>query len=295
MDKDIKEGIILKLTGGNYYLEIDNKVIKARSRGLFRHQNIKPVVGDHVLVKLQNYDEGYIIEVKERKNYLVRPPVANIDQALIVMSYKEPDYSYLLLDKLLAIIEHSKIKPIIIVSKIDLAKDKDEVIKAFEIYTKANYDVVLTSIETKENLQLIKGLFKDKISVLIGQSGAGKSSLLNMIDPILDIETNEISKALNRGKHTTRHNEIYQTKYGMILDSPGFSSLELDLLSVEDLAVAYHDFAQASNYCKFRNCLHENEPGCQVKKLVAEKEIGSSRYKNYLTFLNEIKERKVRY
>ncbi len=295
MNKEIKEGIILKLTGGNYYLEIDGKRIKARSRGLFRHQNIKPVVGDCVLVELQNYDEGYIIEVKERKNFLVRPPVANIDQALIVMSYKEPDYSYVLLDKLLAIIEHSRIKPIIIVSKTDLAKSKEEVNQAFEIYTKAGYKVISTNIESKENLELIKAIFKDKISVLIGQSGAGKSSLLNMIDPILNIETNEISKVLNRGKHTTRHNEIYQTKYGMILDSPGFSSLELDIMNAEDLAVAYHDFAKASKYCKFRNCLHENEPQCQVKKLVESEEIGLSRYQNYLSFLNEIKERKVRY
>lgn len=295
MEKDLREGIILKLTGGNYYLEIDNKRIKARSRGLFRHQNIKPVVGDHVLVDLQNYDEGYILEVKERKNSLVRPPVANIDQALIVMSFKEPDYSYVLLDKLLAIIEFSKIRPIIIVTKADLANNPNEVDQAFEIYTQAEYDVIKTSIETKENIEQVKALFKDKVSVLVGQSGAGKSSLLNMIVPDLNIETNEISKALNRGKHTTRHNEIYLTEFGMILDSPGFSSLELDIMNVEDLAIAYHDFEKASHHCKFRNCLHEKEPNCEVKRLVETKEIGLTRYENYLQFLQEIKDRKVRY
>lgn len=295
MSKIIKEGIILKLTGGNYYVEINDKVIKTRSRGLFRHQNIKPVVGDNVLVELLNYDEGYILEVKERKNILTRPPVANIDQALIVMSFKEPDYSYVLLDKLLAIIEFLNIKPIIIVSKTDLATHKEDVSNAFESYVKSGYSLIQTNNVNNENLDEIKSLFKDKISVLIGQSGAGKSSLLNMICPELNIETNKISMALNRGKHTTRHNEIYVTEYGMILDSPGFSSLDLDIMNMEDLAKSYHDFRQASKKCKFRNCYHENEPECYVKQLVEENKIGLSRYENYLSFLDEIKQRKVRY
>lgn len=295
MKSNIKEGIILKLTGGNYYLNIDDKTIKARGRGLFRHQNIKPVVGDHVLVELLDYDEGYILEVKDRKNLLSRPPVANIDQALIVMSFKEPDYSYLLLDKLLAIVEFLDIEPIIIISKTDLSNNKEEVDKAFKSYLESGYQVIQTNMSSLENIDKIKSLFKNKVSVLIGQSGAGKSSILNMICPELNVETNQISKALNRGKHTTRHNEIYVTTYGMILDSPGFSSIDLDIMSIDDLSKSYQDFRKASKLCKFRNCYHVNEPGCHVKKLVSENKIGLTRYENYLIFLDEIKNRKVRY
>lgn len=290
-----KEGIIVKLTGGNYYVLVGDKVLKCRARGKFRHLNIKPVVGDHVIVEELEHDTGYILDVKERKNHLIRPAIANIDQAFIVTSYKEPSFSTNLIDKFLAIIEFYEIKPIIIVTKIDLASNLEEVETAFKDYLDSDYQVIFTSAETKFNIEQVQDIMKESISVLVGQSGAGKSSLLNEIDPQFNIETNAISKALGRGKHTTRHVEIFATKYGWIADSPGFSSLDLDMLNAIDLAHSYHDFKDASLYCKFNNCLHHNEPGCEVKHRVEEKIIPQQRYHNYLLFLSEIQDRKEKY
>lgn len=290
-----KEGQILKLIGGNYYTKVDNIILKCKARGLFRHQDIKPVVGDFVMVEILDHNEGYIKEVLERKNFLVRPAIANIDQALIITSYLQPAYSFNLIDKFLAIIEFLNIKPIIIVTKSDLANSYQEVETAFKDYYDSGYEVLITSIYKEDELKQLKAILKDKLSVLVGQSGAGKSSLLNKLDDQFQIETQEISKALNRGKHTTRHVEIFETAYGLIADSPGFSSLNLDLLSSYDLATSYHDFREASQFCKFNNCLHNHEPGCYVKALVEEGKIPRSRYENYLIFLKEINERKVRY
>jgi len=289
-----KEGIILKLTGGNYYIEVDGHLLKCRARGKFRIQDIKPVVGDHVMVEVLDYQEGYILEVLERKNQLIRPAIANIDQALIITSYKEPDYSTNLIDKFLAIIEFFDIDPVIVVTKTDLG-ELEQAKKDFSDYETSGYKVIYTSIENNLGIQEVRDILEDKISVLVGQSGAGKSSLLNCIDPTYNIKTNEISKALGRGKHTTRHVEIFKTDFGWLADSPGFSSLDLDMLSALDLAHSYHDFYQASQYCKFNNCLHENEPSCQVKLEVENNTIPKARYENYLSFLQEIKDRKVRY
>lgn len=294
-DTKYQDGIILKLTGGNYYVKTSDTLLKCRARGLFRHQDIKPVVGDYVKVEVLDHEEGYIVEIYERKNELMRPPIANIDQALIIMSYLEPKLSYNLIDKFLAIIEFHNIKPIIIITKDDLAASQQDVVDSVRDYLKSGYVVLITSINDAASIEQVKKLFKDKVSVLVGQSGAGKSSLLNAIDVELNLETNKISKALNRGKHTTRHVEIFETPYGMITDSPGFSSLSLDDLSPLDLARSYHDFQAAAPYCQFNNCLHENEPNCRVKDLVAKHEIPQKRYDNYLAFLQEIKERKVRY
>lgn len=292
---EYQDGLILKLTGGNYYVKVNDELLKCRARGLFRHQEIKPVVGDHVKVEVLAHNEGYIVEIYERNNELIRPAIANIDQALIIMSYLEPQLSYNLIDKFLAIIEFHNIKPVIIITKADLASSPDEVINSVQDYIDSGYEVLITSTKDQASVDKVKAIFKDKISVFVGQSGAGKSSLLNAIDINLNIDTNEISKALNRGKHTTRHVEIFETKYGMIADSPGFSSLSLDDLEPIDLAHSYHDFKEASPYCQFSNCLHENEPNCRVKELVVQHSIPKKRYENYLLFLKEIKERKVRY
>ncbi|WP_423362884.1 ribosome small subunit-dependent GTPase A [Mycoplasma sp. P36-A1] len=290
-----KNGIILKLTGGNYYVQVKDKILKCRARGKFRHQNIKPVVGDNVIIEILDHDQGYILEVLERKNILIRPAIANIDQALIVTSYKEPNFSTNLVDKFLAIIENYQIKPIIVVTKTDLAKSLESAKDDFKDYLNSGYEVYFTSIKDTKNLKELTDKMNNSISVLVGQSGAGKSSLLNSMDQQFNIKTNEISKALGRGKHTTRHVEIFQTKVGWIADSPGFSSLDLEMLTAIELAHSYHDFKEASQYCKFNNCLHENEPGCEVKERVKQNIIPQERYNNYLYFLNEIKNRKEKY
>lgn len=290
-----RKGKILKLTGGNYYTKVDGIILKAKARGLFRHQDIKPVVGDNVMVEVLAHNEGYIIDVLERKNSLIRPAIANIDQAIIITSYKEPNYSFNLINKFLAIIESLNIKPIIVVTKADLATDYKQVKTAFDDYYTSGYEVIITSIHQEYGLAELKELLKDKLSVFVGQSGAGKTSLLNKLDPEFNLETQAISKALNRGKHTTRHVEIYETKVGLIADSPGFSSLSLDMLDATTLATSFHDFHTASQFCKFNNCLHHHEPGCEVKKLVEDGIIPKSRYEDYLLFLKEIQERKVKY
>lgn len=296
MNNNLTKGLIIKLTGGNYYVKIiDDIIIKCRARGLFRYQDIKPVVGDFVMIELLDYDEGYIIEVLSRKNHMIRPAIANIDQALIVTSYKEPNYAFNLINKFLAIIEFYNIKPIIIVTKCDLEIDHSSIVESFKDYWSYGYDVYYTSINDLESINNVKVVFDNKLSILVGQSGSGKSSLLNLLDDSFAIKTNQISKALNRGKHTTRHVEIYDTKFGAIADSPGFSSLNLDMLDVDNLSKSYHDFRDASQYCKFSNCLHQHEPNCQVKELVQNNNIPESRYLDYLIFLEEIKQRKVRY
>ncbi|MDR1782587.1 MAG: ribosome small subunit-dependent GTPase A [Bacilli bacterium] len=290
-----KQGLIISLRAGNYFVKIDNDIYKCKARGLFRHQDISPVVGDNVIVEIQNYQEGYIIEILERHNYLARPKIANIDCGIIITSYDEPQYSYYLIDKFLAILEFLKIEPIICVTKIDLASDIKDVYASFKSYEYDNYQVVYTSINDAKTFKSLKEKINNKLTVLIGQSGAGKSSLLNAINKNLNLQTNEISQSLNRGKHTTRHVEIFETNYGLIADSPGFSSLDLDMMQAEDLAIAYHDFKDASTQCKFNNCLHLNEPQCMVKELVKDNKISLTRYNNYLLFQEEIKNRKVRY
>ena len=227
-----------------------------------------------------------------RHNCLVRPPICNVDQALIVSSCKEPDFSSILLDKFLLVIEHLGIEPIIIISKMDL--DEDESVKQYvKDYRQAGYRVYEISSKDNHGLEELKTVFKDKVSVITGQSGVGKSSFLNALDINLKLETNEISKSLGRGKHTTRHVELLKMYGGYLGDTPGFSSLELEM-TPEELAVAYHDFAQFSHECKFRGCLHDSEPNCGVKKAVEDGKISKERYEHYLMNLQDVKKKEER-
>ena len=232
------------------------------------------------------------MNVLPRHNCLVRPPICNVDQALIVSSCKEPDFSSILLDKFLLVIEHLGIEPIIIISKMDL--DEDESVKQYvKDYRQAGYRVYEISSKDNHGLEELKTVFKDKVSVITGQSGVGKSSFLNALDINLKLETNEISKSLGRGKHTTRHVELLKMYGGYLGDTPGFSSLELEM-TPEELAVAYHDFAQFSHECKFRGCLHDSEPNCGVKKAVEDGKISKERYEHYLMNLQDVKKKEER-
>ena len=232
------------------------------------------------------------MNVLPRHNCLVRPPICNVDQALIVSSCKEPDFSSILLDKFLLVIEHLGIEPIIIISKMDL--DEDKSVKQYvKDYRQAGYRVYEISSKDNHGLEELKTVFKDKVSVITGQSGVGKSSFLNALDINLKLETNEISKSLGRGKHTTRHVELLKMYGGYLGDTPGFSSLELEM-TPEELAVAYHDFAQFSHECKFRGCLHDSEPNCGVKKAVEDGKISKERYEHYLMNLQDVKKKEER-
>ena len=284
----LKKGIILKALSGFYYVEEveTKKIIQCRSRGLFRKQKITPLVGDRVRFLVEEDGNGYVMEIEDRQNELVRPPIANVDLALVVFSVKEPDFNVKLLDRFLAVIEMNRIEPIIVLTKFDLlSKEEHEVLDPiFDYYRQIGYQVIETSSRNQVGIEAITELIKDRIIVVCGQSGVGKSSLLNSIDETLDIQVNEISKALGRGKHTTRHVELHKLSGGLIADTPGFSSLDLDQLEATDLSECFIDFYELSDQCKFRGCVHEFEPNCAVKRAVENHEVLSSRYYNYLQF-----------
>ncbi|MBQ1770099.1 MAG: ribosome small subunit-dependent GTPase A [Turicibacter sp.] len=296
---NLKKGIILKALSGFYYVEdLETKeTIQCRSRGLFRKQKITPLVGDQVEFLVEPDGNGYVMEIDPRKNELVRPPIANVDLALVVFSVKEPDFSPKLLDRFLAVIEMNQIEPVIVLTKLDLMteEEKQAIEPIIDYYREIGYQVIETSSKQEFGLESINELIKQRIAVICGQSGVGKSSLLNSLDDSLNIQVNEISKALGRGKHTTRHVELHKLSEGLIADTPGFSSLDLDQLEPIDLSQCFIEFYDLSEQCKFRGCLHENEPRCAVKAAVEENEIIPTRYENYLQFLTEIKSRKPKY
>lgn len=288
------KGKIIKALSGFYYVVSENKIYECKARGKFRKQSFKPLVGDEVDFQIENGDKGYILSVFPRKNVLIRPPICNIDQALIVVSAKEPDFSTLLLDKFLLMVENKNIAPIICITKSDLLSKNEPIYQEIDDYQKAGYATYLVSAKNNTGLEQLANLFKNKESVITGQSGVGKSSLLNSLNIDLNLETNSISKSLGRGKHTTRHVELVEILGGYVADTPGFSSLELEM-SKEEAAIGYHDFKALSSYCKFRGCLHDSEPQCAVKEAVEEGKISTARYQHYLQFLTEIKNRKEKY
>ena len=288
----MKKGRIIKLIGGLYTV-IDNDLNRYQLKplGIFRYQNEKPKVGDFV-----TFNADSILEVEARQNELVRPAIANVDQALIVQSAKEPDFSFTLLDRFLVLVNNSGIKPVIIVTKTDLLTDFEaDTLKAHLDYYKTDYEVIFSSTISKENLEKIVAITSGKVNVLAGQTGAGKSSLLNSMDASLDLATDAISKALGRGKHTTRHVELIRFHHGWIADTPGFSKLEFHDISLEDLCGLYPDFLRVAERCRFKGCSHVHEPGCAVIENVKKHMIPNERYDNYLRFYEEIKAQKPKY
>ncbi|WNS77125.1 ribosome small subunit-dependent GTPase A [Bacillus sp. DTU_2020_1000418_1_SI_GHA_SEK_038] len=291
------EGKIIKALSGFYYVLSGNETIQCRGRGVFRKNKITPLVGDEVVFQAENDKEGYILEIKERKNELVRPPIANVDQAILVFSAVEPSFSTSLLDRFLVLVEFNHIKPIICITKMDLTNEEQykEIQNYANNYRKAGYQVLLTSSETEEGIKDLSPFLDGEISVFAGQSGVGKSSLLNALRPDLELRTNDISSHLGRGKHTTRHVELIKVGNGLVADTPGFSSLEFTDIEMEDVNFCFPEIQQHSEDCKFRGCLHLAEPKCAVKIAVDNHEIPLYRYEHYKTFLQEIKERKPRY
>lgn len=261
------KGKIIKALSGFYYVLSEGQLIQCRGRGVFRKNKITPLVGDEVVFQAENETDGYLLEVSERKNELVRPPIANVDQAILVFSSVEPEFSTALLDRFLVLIEYNRIDPVICITKMDLASSHEaEKMKEFAAqYEAIGYPVILTSSETELGVEQLLPYVKDKISVFAGQSGVGKSSLLNVIRPDLELKTNEISSHLGRGKHTTRHVELISIGDGLIADTPGFSSLEFMEIEAEELNYCFPEIEKTSENCKFRGCLHLSEPKCAVK------------------------------
>ncbi|EUJ49316.1 ribosome biogenesis GTPase [Listeria rocourtiae] len=285
----------MKALSGFYYVYCEGETYQCRARGNFRKRGLTPLVGDHVVFQADNVKEGYVLDLLPRKNTLVRPPIANVDLALLVFSAVEPDFSANLADRFLVAIELEDVTPVICISKLDLADEarKAEIADYQAVYEEAGYQVLLTNteIDKKTVLDVIAG----KIAVIAGQSGVGKSTLLNTLNPDLDIETGVISFVLGRGKHTTRHVELMTIGSGFIADTPGFSSIEMDELTTENLQFCFPEIDRRRGECKFRGCIHENEPKCAVKTSVANGEIAAFRYEHYIQILTEVKNKKERY
>lgn len=291
------EGKIIKALSGFYYVETDDTIVECRGRGNFRNKKITPLVGDEAVYSIEKSGEGYLLEIKDRKNELVRPPIANVDQAILVFSAVEPNFSPNLLDRFLVLIEFNEIKPLIVITKIDLCNESQlqSVMVYVDYYRQIGYEVCLTSSKTEEGLEKVLPHLADKISVFAGQSGVGKSTLLNAINPELDLKTGIISTHLGRGKHTTRHVELIKIGEGLVADTPGFSSLEFIDIEAEDLSFCFIEMREKSQECKFRGCTHLKEPKCAVKEAVENGEITTERYNHYVSFIEEIRDRKPRY
>ncbi|KKK39609.1 GTPase RsgA [Mesobacillus campisalis] len=291
------EGKIIKALSGFYYVLGKEGIIQCRGRGVFRKNKVTPLVGDEVSYQAENETDGYIMEVKERKNELVRPPIANVDQAILVFSAVEPDFSTALLDRFLVLVEYNHIRPLICITKVDLLDGGIGKLEQYAAdYRNAGYEVILASSETLEGLEDLYPYLEGKISVFAGQSGVGKSSLLNALRPELELKTSGISHHLGRGRHTTRHVELIKIgDSGLVADTPGFSSLEFTEIEPTELNFCFPDIEQISEECKFRGCLHVSEPKCAVKAAVEAGGIPEYRYEHYKDFLQEIKDRKPRY
>ena len=282
------QGRIIKSLAGFYYVESDGVVYQTRARGNFRKKGQTPYVGDFVDFSAEDHSEGYILAIHDRKNSLVRPPIVNIDQAVVIMSAKEPDFNANLLDRFLVLLEHKAIEPIVYISKMDLLTSPDEIAAIQKQYQEIGYQFC-TSLDE------LLPLLTDKVTVFMGQTGVGKSTLLNKIAPDLKLETGEISDSLGRGRHTTRAISFYNVNGGKIADTPGFSSLDYEITNVEDLNKAFPELRRLSRLCKFRSCTHTHEPSCAVKDAVESGELWQSRYDNYLQFLSEIENRRETY
>lgn len=290
------KGLITCLKSGDYRIQdLESKQIMwAKASGLFRHHKEKPKVGDYVEYQLMNDTTAYITKLNPRFNDLVRPAICNIDQAFVVFSVKDPDFNTNLLDRFLTILNFNNIEAILIFTKWDLLSEEEtlEIKKYEEYYQSIGYQVINVSKNSDLDKQVIIDLLKDKITVITGQSGVGKSTLLNLLDENLNLEVNDISYVLGRGKHTTRHVELYPLYEGMIADTPGFGIMDFTGMEDIDIAHSFKEFFEESSNCKYNGCLHINEPSCRIKKLVEENKILKSRYENYLGFIEENKKQR---
>lgn len=283
-------GTIIKGIGGFYYVEAADEIYECKARGVFRKEKLSPLVGDKVTISINENAENTIDEIMPRKNALTRPPVVNIDNLIIVVSTVEPKPSTLVIDKLIAVAEHKNIEPIIVITKSDLASAQE----IFDVYTLAGFKTIIVSNETKDGVDEVKAVLKDKISALTGNSGVGKTSLLNNLDETLALKTAQISKKLGRGRHTTRQAELYRVCDGFVVDTPGFSSFEIDksdIILKDELAYCFRDFSDYIEKCKFYpSCTHTADKGCAVVEAVNEGRISKSRHNSYVQLYNEVKD-----
>lgn len=286
------EGIIIKGIGGFYYVKIDNEIYECRARGLFRKKKITPLVGDRVKIDISENKTGYVQEILKRKTELFRPPVANVEKVIIVFAAQNPNPNLWLIDRFILLAESQNLDVVICITKIDLAEEND-LNKMIEVYEKTGYRVYKINNKTGYGIESLKSELKDNISVFAGPSGVGKSTLLNNIQPELELQTGEVSDKTKRGKHTTRHVELLNLDFGgHVLDTPGFSSMDIYYLEDNQVKDLFIEMRENSDFCKYRGCMHLNEPSCEIKRMVEVGEISDSRYQNYISFVEEIQKKR---
>ncbi len=287
MSTDTKSGIITKCLGGLYTVESPDGIYECKARGVFRAKGISPAVGDRV-----GLSGGVITEVAERRNYLIRPPLANLDQIIFIVSTVSPAPNFLILDKFIAIAEFKGIEPVVIITKTDLGDSS----AVREVYSSIGITTLEVDYSDERSVQSVRDLLAGKVSAFTGNSGAGKSTLLNAVDPTLNIPTGEISKKLGRGRHTTRHAELYKLiEGGYIADTPGFSTFETnryDVIRKEELADCFREFEGYRDECRFRDCSHTCEKGCAVIEAVKQGIIPKIRHDSYCAMYEEAKQLK---
>ncbi len=285
------EGIIIKGVGGIYTVKCKYDMFFCKPRGLFRKSGIKPLPGDYVKFDItdEKDKEGYLLEILPRKNTLIRPAVANVDIAFLVVSVKNPEPDLILVDKLLCIFKQKEIETILCVNKMDLDK-----VDFLEQYEKAGCKIITMEAKNNKGVDKINEYIKDNVCIFAGQSGVGKSTILNAFLGDMVMETGAISEKINRGKHTTRHAQFIEYLGGFIVDTPGFSSLYADLLEPDDIKNLYTEFNEYDGNCRFSECIHINEPNCAVKEAVKKGVISEERYERYVKIYTQAKDAKIK-
>ena len=289
------QGKIIRGIAGFYYVDLaESGLYECKARGIFRKEKTKPLVGDDVEMDVLDEEEktGNITDVLVRRNELIRPAVANIDQALVVFAVTDPKPHFNLLDRFLVMMEYKEIPVILCFNKTDIATES-ELEELAEIYRACGYPVVFTSASEGIHVDMVRQLLKGKTTAIAGPSGVGKSSLINLLQPHVQMETGDISRKIARGKHTTRHSELIAIdKESYIMDTPGFSSLYVGEMEKEELKYCFREFTPFEGRCRFQGCSHIHEPGCLVKAAVEEGQIHKNRYRDYVEMYQELQDKK---